>query len=299
MLGVPALAQQGALRTIWRDAARSRDIPVLFRPAPRDRPAPTVILSHGLGGTREGLAWLAETLPEAGYAALSLQHPGSDETIFGGGPANWRSPGVAAALTPPAALDRLRDVAFAIAELARRATGLDIDPTRFAVAGHSYGAWTVQHALGQRLPGRANQGIALPDPRVLAGIAISPVPERGLPPLLAYGGIRTPLLSLTGSRDAGLVEGTVPEDRREIFDATAGAPQVLAILDGADHLAFAGEGPGWLRARGAAYEPRAAEICLLFLDAFVKRDPASVARLGRGQVRPPLLEEDVFEAKGF
>jgi dienelactone hydrolase len=304
LLALPVLATTAhaqelfpPMRAIWRDRARNRDIPILFRPALRNRASPTVILSHGLGGSRDGLSWLGEALAEAGYAALQLQHPGSDESVFA--PGVDRRQSVAAALTPPVALDRLRDVTFAIRELVRRTPDLGIDPQRFAVAGHSYGAWTVQHALGQRLPGTAGDGIGLPDSRVLAGIAMSPSPPMGLPAGFALARIATPLLHLTGTRDQGLIEGIGPEARRIPFDAITRAPQVLAILDQADHFAFAGEGPEWVRERSAPFTPRAAALCVLFLDAFVRNDPAARARLAQGAVRPPLLAGDRYEAKGF
>jgi predicted dienelactone hydrolase len=206
---------------------------------------------------------------------------------------------VAAALTPPVALDRLHDVAFAIAELVRRTPDFGIDPRRFAIGGHSYGAWTVQHALGQRLPGTAAAGMAWPDARVLAGMAMSPTPPMGLPPAFAFARVATPMLHLTGTRDSGFIEGIGPEARRIPFDAITGAPQLLAILEDADHFAFAGDGPDWVQTRSAPFTPRAAALCVLFLDAFLRGDEAVRARLREARVRPPLLAGDSYEAKGF
>lgn len=299
LLAAPFLLAQapaGPLRTTWRDAARGRDIPILFRPAARGRPAPCVVLSHGLGGTRDGLSWLGQALAEAGYAALQVQHPGSDATTLEGGD---RRAAVAMALTPPVALDRLADIVFAIATLAREAAALGVDPVRLALAGHSYGAWTVQHAVGQRLPGTAAEGLALPDARVKAAIALSPVAPMGLPPVLAFARVATPLLHLSGTEDRGLIEGVGPEARRVPYDAIRGAPQALAILDQADHFAFAGEGPEWVRARSEPFTPRAAALCVTFLDAVLRGDGSARRRLAEGNVRPPLLAADLFESKGF
>ncbi len=298
-LAAPAIAAPlfPPLRATWRDAARRRDIPVIFRPALVNRPAPTVILSHGLGGTRDGLSWLGEALAEAGYAALQLQHPGSDGAIYQAGAS--RTAAVANALTPGAALDRLRDIVFAINEAARRTPDLGIDPTMFAVAGHSYGAWTVQKVVGERLPGTSGQGLGLPDPRVRAAIAMSPSPPMGIPASLAFARVRTPMLHLTGTDDAGRIDGIEPEARRIPFDAVTGAPQVLAVLHEADHFAFAGEGPDWIQARSAPFTQRSAALSVLFLDAVLRGDSVARARLRDGQVRPPLHAMDQFEAKGF
>jgi predicted dienelactone hydrolase len=299
LLAAPAIAAPlfPPLRATWRDPARRRDIPVIFRPALVHRPAPTVILSHGLGGTRDGLSWLGEALAEAGYAALQVQHPGSDGAIYQAG-AN-RTAAVANALTPGAALDRLHDVVFAINELVKRTPDFGIDPRRFAVAGHSYGAWTIQKILGERLPGTSGQGLGLPDARVLAGIAMSPSPPMGIPAPLAFSRVATPLLHLTGTDDAGRIEGIEPEARRIPFDAITRAPQVLAVLDQADHFAFAGEGPEWIQARSAPFTQRSAALCVLFLDAMVRGDHSARTRLREGQVRPPLHPMDRFETKGF
>lgn len=88
----PARAQPAGLRETWHDPARARDIPVLFRPAVRGGSVPAVVLSHGLGGSRDGLSWLGEALAEAGYAALQLQHPGSDDAVLAARTAAPRSP---------------------------------------------------------------------------------------------------------------------------------------------------------------------------------------------------------------
>jgi dienelactone hydrolase len=298
-LATPALAAPlfAPLRAVLRDGARNRDIPVLFRPALTGRPAPTVILSHGLGGSRDGLSWLGEALAEAGFAALQLQHPGSDGAIYAAGADRFAA--TAGALAPTAARDRLRDLAFAINATAARAPDWGIDPLKFALAGHSYGAWAVQKAVGERLPGTAGQGLGLPDARVLAAIAMSPSPPQGLPPALAFAPVATPVLHLTGTHDDGRIERIEASARRIPYDATGRAPQMLAVLEGADHFAFAGEGPEGSQARSAPFTPRAAALSVLFLRAFLKGDAAARATLAQGRVRPPLDALDRYEAKGF
>ena len=174
-------------REVWRDAARARDVPVLLRLPDAAGPRPVVVVSHGLGGSREGLAYLGRAFAGAGFVAVHLQHAGTDSAIWQGG-----GPGLAAAaLDPSNALARLQDGIFAVGEVLRRGglagdalTGR-VDAARIAVAGHSYGAWTVQHLLGQLLPG-GDRGLGLPDARLRAGIALSPSPPRGLPPRAAF-----------------------------------------------------------------------------------------------------------------
>ena len=61
-----------------QDGARKRDIPIrVYLPAARG-PAPVVLFSHGLGGSREGNAYLGNHWSARGYVVVFLQHPGSD-----------------------------------------------------------------------------------------------------------------------------------------------------------------------------------------------------------------------------
>ncbi|WP_237214513.1 alpha/beta hydrolase family protein [Falsiroseomonas oryziterrae] len=301
-LPAEALPASPPLRDTWRDAARGRDLPVLLRLPAASGPRPLVILSHGLGGSREGLGYLGRALAEAGFVALHLQHPGSDEAV-------WRGAGerglalAAAALDVAQAAARLGDGVFAVEEVLRRNSlrgdplGGRVDPARLAVAGHSYGAWTVQHLLGQRIPG-GERGLPVPERRLCAGIALSPVPPRGLPPRLAFARIEAPILHMTGTEDRTFVDGTQPEDREVPFRATESAPAALVVLAGATHAAFADEqaaGPRW---SDPTYHPRIAALSLLFLRAMLDGEaPARAAlRAGAPGVVTPA---DRVETKGI
>jgi predicted dienelactone hydrolase len=290
------------LRTTWRDAARGRDIPVLLRLPDAAGPRPVVLLSHGLGGSREGLAYLGRALRGAGLVALHLQHPGSDDSLWRG--AEGRGPALAAAaLDVGNAVARLQDGIFAVEEVLRRAAmpgdplAGRVDPARLAVAGHSYGAWTVQHLLGQRVPG-GERGLPLPERRLAAGIALSPSPPRGLPPRVAFGRVAAPMLHVTGTQDHGWVEGASPADREIPYRAIEGAPQVLAVLDGAPHAAFADEAAAGARWADPTYHARTAALAVLFLRAVLEGDVAARASLLAGA--PGVVAEgDRVEAKGF
>ncbi|WP_376099945.1 alpha/beta hydrolase family protein [Roseomonas sp. CCTCC AB2023176] len=274
-------------RGVWRDSRRARDIPVLTRAPPGPGPFPAVIVSHGLGGSREGLAYLGRALANAGYVAIHLQHVGTDDSL-------WRNGGAglaAGALDVQGALDRLLDTKFALDNLPPSA-----DAQRIAIAGHSYGAWTVQHMLGERLPG-GDRGLGLPDPRLKAGIALSPIPARGLPPRLAYGGIVAPVLHVTGTNDGGYIEGVQPRDRRAPFEGSAG-PAALAVLDGAVHQSFADEAAAGPRFSDPTYHPRTAALSVTFLDAVLRRDEAALARL-RDARTTILSPTDEFVLRGL
>ncbi len=297
-----AQALRETWRGIWHDSSRNRDIPVLLRLPQTPGPRPLVILSHGLGGSREGLGYLGRALAEADYVALHLQHPGSDAAV-------WREAESRGMALAAAALDvanaeaRLRDGIFAVEEVVRRA-GMPGDPlngqvdtVRLAAAGHSFGAWTVQHLLGQRIPG-GDRGLVLPERRLKAGILLSPSPPRGLPARIAFARVTTPMLHVTGTLDHGYVEGATPADREIPFRAIEGAPQALAVLDGATHGAFADEAAAGPRWSDPTFHARTAAMSVVFLRAVLEGDPAARAELASG-ARGMLGPRDRLETRGF
>ena len=282
-------------RAEWRDPARDRVVPVLIRCPAQPGPAPLVLLSHGLGGSREGLAYLGEILAGAGYVAVHLQHKGSDVAVWQG--AGDPRQAMGAALTNVgAAVARLRDVVFALDTLTGDGEPLlrgRVDTGRIAVAGHSYGAWTATHVLGERLP-LGGWGLGLPDRRLRAGIALSPVPPLGVPADRAYRGITAPILYVTGTQDRGM--GVPDWHARTLGFRNAEAPALLAVLNGASHASFAGEaeiGGYW---NDPTFHPRIARLCRLFLDAVLREDEAARAALLAGDGLAP---GDAVESKGM
>ncbi|MDB5371273.1 MAG: acetylhydrolase [Roseomonas sp.] len=119
----------------------------------------------------------------------------------------------------------------------------------------------MQTLLGQRVPG-GDRGLALPELRPGAGIALSPIPPLGLPARVTMDRVRAHLPHVTGTQDHDFVGGNGAESRRIPYDAIAASGtamgQVLAVLAGAAHGSFAdepGTGGRW-RARLIAPVPR-------------------------------------------
>jgi predicted dienelactone hydrolase len=296
LAATPALAVT-ELRQGWRDPARNRDLPLLLRLPDGGGPAPVVLVSHGLGGSREGLGYLGRALAQAGFAVLHLQHPGTDDSL-------WRNGGdtrlaLAAAVTDAGrALDRILDVVFVLDALPRRpdlAGRLDL--SRIAIAGHSYGAWLVQTMLGQRVPG-GDRGLTLPDPRLGAGIALSPIPPQGLPARVALDRVRAPILHVTGTEDRDFMGGNSPASRRLPYDTIAAPGQVLAVFAGAAHGSFADEPGTGARWEDTAFHARTAALAVAFLRGVWLGDAPSRRLLAEGA--PDVLEPgDVIESKGL
>ena len=64
------------------DTGRHRAIPIRVYFPFNKSPAPVVLCSHGLGGSRAGSAYLAKHWSARGYLCVFLQHPGSDAFVW-------------------------------------------------------------------------------------------------------------------------------------------------------------------------------------------------------------------------
>ncbi len=88
-LGYDPLVKKGGARVgpsdfLVTDTGRQRQIPILVYLPSGTNAAPVVLFSHGLGGNRQGSRYLGEHWAERGYAAVFLQHPGSDDSVWKG-----------------------------------------------------------------------------------------------------------------------------------------------------------------------------------------------------------------------
>lgn len=227
-------------RAEWADPDRARTLPLrLYLPVGAGG-CPAVLFSPGLGGSRDGGEhWLGHWA-SWGIAGIAVQHPGSDERVFAGRPRMALRQILRQAMTPAQLAERARDLSFVIDRLAAgRLAGLDAN--RIGVAGHSFGAVTVQALAGERLTALATD---LADARPRAWIALSPS-ARGDTTAEAlaarFAGVVRPFFSITGSRDDGIGRGDIAAGNRCLpFAHMPGPDKYLLVLDGAGHPAFAG-----------------------------------------------------------
>ncbi len=248
----------------WRDAKRDRPVPVkIYYPADLERPAPLVVFSHGLGGSREGYEYLGRQWAGYGYICLHVQHVGSDDSVWRGQERPMQAMREAA-IRPENAVNRVRDVSFALDEMTRlRGTPgpfegrVDLD--RVGLAGHSFGANTTLVAVGQVFLLPAGQVAGFNDARIKAAIPMSaPVPRRQDDLDRVFLGITVPCLHLTGTLDDSPIGETQAAERRLPFDHIVAPEQYLVTFIGGDHMIFSG------RPRAAAAEQ--AEKDALFQD---------------------------------
>lgn len=290
----------------WQDAKRGRSVPVkIYYPAELQTPAPLIVFSHGLGGTREGYEYLGRHWASFGYISLHIQHIGSDDAVWQGKERPMQAIRQAAIL-PENAVNRVRDVSFVLDEMAKLtgAPGLFqgcVDLDKIGLAGHSFGANTTLVAAGQVfiLPGGQTVGFA--EPRIKAAISMSaPVPRSRSNLDRVFGAITIPCLHMTGTLDDSPIGETQAADRRLPFDHIVGAEQYLVTFTGGDHLIFSGRprNDGETRgAKDAQFQDLILQATTAFWDAYLMGDARAKSWLSGGGLASLLNEDGTLETR--
>ena len=288
----------------WRDDARARAVPAkIYYPASGTGACPVIVFSHGLGGSRDGYAYLGECWASNGFVSVHLQHVGSDDSAWRG-QTNAMESMRAAAANPKEILDRPRDVKFALDQLEalNRTAGSPLrgrlDLKRVGVAGHSFGAYTALAAAGRvfSLPG--GREFDLHDARITACIALS-APARGTPAEKAsYAKFAVPCLHMTGTEDTSPIGDTKAEQRRIPYDAIAAPAQYLVNFQGGDHMIFSGRPKAGERtASDAEYQKMIRTCTLAFWNAYLKNDAVALAWLQKDGLPQTLGAKAKLERK--
>jgi predicted dienelactone hydrolase len=290
----------------WKDEKRDRPVPVkIYYPADLEAPAPLVVFSHGLGGSREGYEYLGRQWASYGYISLHVQHVGSDDSVWRGQARPLQSMRQAA-IRPENAVNRVRDVSFVLDEMAvlARARGPfegRVDLGRVGLAGHSFGANTTLVAAGQVfiLPG--GQTVGLAEPRIKAAIPMSaPVPRRQEDLDRVFGGVAIPCLHMTGTLDDSPIGETQAAERREPFDHIPGSEQYLVVFNGGDHMVFSGRLANDAAAQGqkdALFQDLIRQATTAFWDAYLLGDGRAKSWLSGGGLAALLGADGTLETK--
>jgi predicted dienelactone hydrolase len=224
----------------WFDEARQRAVPVRLYWPEGAGPVPLVVVSHGIGGSRQGYSYLGEHFAANGMASLHLQHVGSDRSLWAGNPVSLVGR-LQDAVQEREALERVKDLSFALDKLlADERFGTRVDRARIAAAGHSYGANTVMLAAGARVQ-RAGRTLELRDPRVRAAVLLSAPPFYGeADPKAILRSITLPTLHVTATEDIIRIPGyySPASDRIAVFDAVGSPMKALAVFQGGSHSIF-------------------------------------------------------------
>lgn len=274
-----AVARSGSVRLDVSDAARSRTIPLRVElPATKD-PAPVVLFSHGLGGSREAYVYLGRHWAARGFAVVFLQHPGSDTSVWRDLPLAQRQAALEEAASARNLVLRVRDVSAVLDQLERwdRLEGHPLhgrlDLARVGMAGHSFGALTTQAVSGQTFPVRS---VVSTEPRIKAAIALSPSSPRLGDLRRAFGAVKVPWMLMTGTRDVSRIGGATVASRLAVFPALPPGSKYEVVLDGAEHSAFTERAlPGDAPRRDPNHHRAVLALSTAFWDAFLCNDPAA------------------------
>jgi predicted dienelactone hydrolase len=283
-----------------KDEKRSREIPIrVYLPADKTT-APVVLFSHGLGGNREGTAFLGKHWALRGNVAVFLQHPGSDESVWKGLPVAERMEALkkAAGLREfllrvqdvPAVLDQLeawnKDAAH---ELAGR-----LDLKRVGMSGHSFGAVTTQAVSGQVPP----LGKGFTDHRIKAAVIMSPSGPANGNTKKAFGNVSIPWMLLTGTKDTNPISGADAKTRLVVFPDLSPGSKYQLVLDNAEHSAFTERAlPGETERRNPNHHRAILALTTAFWDAYLRDDEAARLWLDGDAAKSVLEKDDQWQRK--
>lgn len=266
-----------------------------------DRPAPVVLFSHGLGGSRLGNVYLARHWAAREYVAVFVQHPGSDEAIWQDKPSRQRLAVLREAASLENFLLRARDIPAVLDQLERWNEASDhplagrIDVGRIGMSGHSFGAVTTQAVSGQRT---ARGGLTFTDPRIRAAIAFSPSSPRAGDPHEAFGDVRIPWMLMTGTKDVSVIGNADMESRLAVFPALPPGGKYELVLYNAEHSTFTDRAlPGDSEPRNPNHHRAIVALSTAFWDAWLRKDPGARAWLDGSDARTVLEGRDRWQIK--
>jgi predicted dienelactone hydrolase len=221
------------------DATRNRDIPVRIYLLANATPAPVVLFSHGLGGSRAGGEYLGEQWAARGYVAVFVQHPGSDEAVWKEAAPEERMAALRKAASLENFLLRVRDIPVVLDQLEvwNKSGPLSgrMDLTKVGMSGHSFGAVTTEAVSGETF---SVSGTKLTDPRIRAAVIFSPSVPVSTTAEQAFGAVKIPWLLMTGTKDIAPIGPADLNSRLAVYPALHGAPKYQVVLNNAEHSAF-------------------------------------------------------------
>ena len=266
--------------SVVKDKQRNRDIPIRVYLPFEKQPAPVVLFSHGLGGSREGNPYLGEHWSARGYVVVFLQHLGSDDAIWKDTPILQRMAKFKQAANLQNAILRFKDVSVVIDQLEGWNKSNDsplmgrMDLKRIGMSGHSFGAVTTQGVSGQRTA----RGVAIyTDKRIKAAIAMSPDnPQTVGDAKQSFGGVTIPWLLMTGTKDTALIGNATVESRLAVYPALPVGGKYELVFEGGEHEAFSDHQlPANKSKRNPNHHRAILAISTAFWDSWLRDDKAA------------------------
>ncbi len=301
-LDIPADWKSSTIDLVVQDTKRKRDIPIrVYLPASK-QPAPIVIFSHGLGGSREGNPYLGNHWSARGYVVVFIQHVGSDVSVWKEIPVTQRLNALRTAANLKNTVLRFQDVPATIDELERWSASSDhqlagrLDLSHLGMSGHSFGAVTTQGVSGQRTGLGAN---TFTDTRIKSAIMMSPNGPKGVGDLnKIFGGVTIPWMLMTGTKDVAMVGDADVESRLSVFPALPEGDKYQLVLKDGEHEAFSDHALALAQKKRNPNHHRAIlALSTAFWDAFLKEDPNAKFWLNNNGPRTILEKDDRWDIK--
>lgn len=300
-LKIAALNSSEVLDLAFTDTQRQREIPVrIYLPSER-KPAPVVLFSHGLGGSREGCSYLGRHWAGRGYVVVFVQHSGSDTSVWKDVALAQRMIAMKRAASAKNLMLRVEDIPAVLYQLERwnktkgHALQGRLDMHRVGMSGHSFGAVTTQWVSGQ-----ATQAGKQPftDARIKAAIAFSPSSPRRGDPKRALGKVIIPWMLMTGTKDVAPIGDADMESRLGVFPALPPGGKYELVLYNAEHSAFTDRAlPGDSEPRNPNHHRVILALSTAFWDAYLRQDAAARAWLDGDGPHSVLEREDRWQRK--
>ena len=283
------------------DRLRKRDIPVRIYLPSTESAAPVILFSHGLGGSREGSTYLGRHWAARGYAAVFVQHPGSDDSVWRDQAPAKRMAAMKHAANGRNFLLRVRDVPAVLNQLqiwngqAKHPLSGRLDLSRIGMSGHSFGARTTQAVSGQAF-GRL--GRLFTDDRIQAALIFSPSSPNAGSAAAAFGSVRIPWMLMTGTHDTAPIGTADLESRLAVFPNLPRGDKYELVLHKAEHSAFTERS---LRGDRLPRNPNHHRVILglstAFWDAYLRDNRAAQRWLQQTGPRALLEEKDRWQCK--
>lgn len=279
----------------------ARDLPVrVYLPADA-APQPVVLFSHGLGGSRNGCAYLGSHWASRGYVVVFTQHPGSDSSVWRGKASRDRMPAMQAAANGQNFLLRVQDIHRVLDQLERwnsdKASPLAgrLDLKRVGMSGHSFGAVTTQAVSGQVFP--VGNAMAR-DSRITAALMFSPSSPRQGDVGHAFGSVGIPWMLMTGTKDVSVIGGADVESRLKVFPSLPPGNKYELVLFEAEHSAFTDRAlPGDTVHRNPNHHRAILALSTAFWDAHLRDDATAREWLRGAGPRSVLDPQDRWQTK--
>lgn len=286
-----------------RDDVRQRNIPVRVYLPGNQEPAPVVLFSHGLGGSKEGSSYLGKHWSARAYVCVFLQHPGSDESVWKDVPAARRMAALRQAANARNYLLRIQDVRAVLNQMeawnGRNDSPLNgrLDLKHVGMSGHSFGALTTQAVSGQVF-NVAGREISYADERIRAAVIFSPSSPRRENAQVAFSGVRIPWMLITGTKDVAVIGDADLESRLAVFPALPPGGKYELVLYKAEHSAFTDRPlPGDKEQRNPNHHRAILAVTTAFWDAFLKGMPEALKWLDGSGPSSVLEPQDRWQKK--